>query len=116
MRQGYTDVNSQLDTMTITKLENETITLESGQQVACEVWQTVFEYNDTYQKSKYWYAADSHIFMKGLTVYDRETDIDTDGSTYGMTAATYYAVGENMDDFLQTLSPARTKPDFSPWH
>lgn len=115
MLHGYSDVNSQLDTMTITKLENETITLESGQQIACEVWQTVFEYDGSYEKCKYWFAADSHIYLKGLWTQERNADIDVAGSKYNMPEATYYAVGENMDDFLQSLSPARTKPDFSAW-
>ena len=115
MFHGYIDVNSLLDTMTATKLENETLTLASGQRVECEVWQTVFEYNDSYERCKYWFAANSHIYLKGLWTQDREADIDTEGSNYSMPEATYYAVGENMEDFLQTLDPARTKPDFSPW-
>ena len=116
MLNGYSDVNSLLDTMTITQLENETITLVSGQHVECEVWQTVFEYDGSYEKCKYWFAADSHIYLKGLWTQERNANIDVAGSNYNMPEATYYAVGENMDNFLQTLSPARTKPDFSPWH
>ena len=116
MLHGYSDVNSPLDTVQATQLENETITLESGQNVECVVWQVVFDYNGTYQKDKFWFAKDSHIYLKGLSVYDRDKDIDTEGSSYSHPVATYYAEGENMDDFLQTLDPARTRPDFSQWH
>ena len=113
-RHGYSDVNSPLDSVTNTQLADQTITLVSGQQVECVVWESVFEYNDSYTKDKYWFAKDTGVYIKGLTVYDRETNIDTDGSSYNHPVATYYAVGETMATVLETKG--LTAPDLSAYN
>lgn len=122
-RHGYSDVNSALldgETHKVTKLENQTITVGEN-QVECVVWVYEFDYDGTYSKSKYWFAADTGVYLKGLSVYDREANIDTDGSTYGHPIATYYKVGDSMDTALATISAkyysdtvARTKYVFPP--
>mgnify|MGYP003571274369 CR=1 FL=1 len=117
MMYGYYNINSSSNLVVATQLADETITLSgSGQRVECVVWEYVFEDESAYEKDKYWFAKDSNIFLKGLCIFDKKGDIDTEGSTYNIPEATYYAVGESMDDFLQKLSPSRTKPDFSAWH
>ena len=110
-RHGYGDVNPVLDSTVATQLADETITLASGQHVECVVWQSVFEYNGTYSKSKYWYAKDTGVYLKGLTVYNKTDDIDTDGSSYGHPVATYYAVDESMTDYLTSIG--KVAPDMS---
>ena len=108
-RQGYSEVNSPLDSYTITKLADQTVAVGTN-EVECEVWLAVWEYNNSYAKYKLWYAKGTGVFIKGLKTSDKTVDIDTEGYVYG-TSATYYAVGENMADVLATKD--RVAPDMS---
>ena len=115
-RTGYGDVNTPiLDYVTITQLENETVTLRSAQQVECEVWDYVYENGDTYSHYRYWYAADTGVYIKSKETFDKAVDIATDGYN-GDYTATYYKVGDSMDAALQVVSASmgeeRTKYAF----
>ena len=103
-RTGYIDVNTPiLDHVTITQLDNQTVTLRSGQQVECVVWDYVYEHDDVYSHYVYWYAAETGVYIKERHTFDKDVNVETDG-TAGEYFATYYKVGDSMDTAMEVVS------------
>lgn len=100
MYYGYSDVNGawMSEKSSVTQLANQNVTVGEN-QVECVVFEYVFEYGDVYNKTKYWYALDSGIYIKSLSISDKTKNIDTEG-TPGETSAIYYKTGETMDSVL----------------
>ena len=109
MFRGYSAVN---DTTIISVVQkpNQTITVGEN-EVECEVWECTFDYFGTYSKTKYWFAADSHVYLKSLSIEDRNQDIDTDGTVDTTHQATFYQVGVPMSDVLASKG-GKTMPVF----
>ena len=116
-RTGYLDVNTTiLDYVTITQLANQTVTLRSGQQVQCEVWDYEYENGSIYSHYRYWFAVDTGVYIKEMHTSDKNVNVGTDG-TLGEDIATYYKIGDSMDTALSVVSSqigeTRTKYVFS---
>lgn len=98
---GYSDVNTpyESDSFTIVQLDNQTITVGED-EVECIVWEYTFDNDGVYGKTRYWFAADSHIFIKEMYTSNRDADIETGGSVQN--CATLYKVGVAMEQVLQS--------------
>jgi len=109
-RTGYRRINIPYDQeyVTITQLENETITIGDN-AVECVVWK--YTYDNTSvdvpmaEEYTYWYAKDTGVFLQEYikTVFDDPQLV---------TKATRYEVGVNMDAALASLETPRTKYTF----
>lgn len=106
---GYSDVNSSLDSMTINQLEDQTLTIGIN-QVACEVWECIFRYQETYSQSVYWFAKDTGVALKGLTVHDELENVYTSGHLDF--EVTLYEVGIDMATVLSHFDEPRPKYTF----
>ena len=116
LRTGYSDINMPYDmeAVTITQKSPESLVI-AGNRIDCEVWEYLYDDGEIYVLDKYFFAADTKVFLKKSTVFDREDDIDAPENT--RLIATYYAVGESMDEAMTSVSAhigeIRTKYIFS---
>lgn len=107
LRTGYIDVNPPYssDRFTITQLADETLNI-GGDMVECQVWDYIFDYNDTYGHTRYWFVKDSGVFIKESYSSDRNVE------PYTITTASVYKTGLDMNDALALLPEARVKYTF----
>ena len=106
---GVTDKNGY--TYTATQKDNQTLTLASGHQVECVVWEFSFTTSDedTWSKEKFWFEKNTGVTIKRTSA---EQDLDDD-SNIGL-IATYYATNETLQSYLSQPSVDRwPAPDFS---
>ena len=109
MFRGYATLNAAEGASNVaTQLANETISI-GGSDVECIVWEYVFDYNGTWSKTKYYYAADSHVFLKEIYTSDKNANINTDGIVER--EATLYRVGVSLEDVL--TAKGKTMPVFA---
>lgn len=103
LRTGYSDINMsyEMSAVTITKLEDDVVTI-AGSDVECIVWEYVYEEGTLYNKEKFWFAKDTNIFIKESEIFDKADDIDDPENIRKI--ATYYKVGESMDEALEIVS------------
>ena len=109
LNNGYSDVNSELSSSTVTQKENETVDV-GGQDVECKVFEYVFEHGSTYSRSVYYFAASSGVYIKSYTVYGRDAQITED--RLDSNSASYYKEGETLDVVLEAKDRL-PKPDYS---
>ena len=108
---GYGDVNHPYDngvtdkngyTHTATQKENQTLTLASGHQVECVVWEYSFTTSDsnTWSKEKFWFEKNTGITIKrsSITPSSAEQNLDDDANI-GL-IATYFAINETLQAYL----------------
>ena len=104
---GYSDVNTLLETnITVTQLANERLVID-GRSIDCIVWEYVYENGNIYNKSKHWYASETHVCLQINEVFDKEANIDS--SEYKRFYATLYVVGVDMLDALADLDEPRPR-------
>jgi len=122
---GYGDVNHLYEngvtdkygyTHTATKLENETLTLESGQEVECVIWEYTFTTSDptNYSKEKFWFEANTGITIKKTSITASSSNQSLDANENIGLIATYFATNETMQSYLSRSDINRWPiPDFS---
>ena len=103
LRTGYTDINIPYNnpSVTLTQKENETLVI-GGENVECIVWDYVYENEDVYSKSRYWFEKNTHICIKFNEVFDKEENVNDDANIEFL--ATYFKVGESMETALEVVS------------
>ena len=122
---GYGDVNHPYDngvtssqgyTHTATQKENQTLTLESGQQVECVVWEYSFTTSDedTWSKEKFWFEANTGITIQRSSITSSSENQSLDADENIGLKATYFATDETMQSYLSQDGVDRwPAPDFS---
>ncbi len=111
---GVTDKNGY--THTATQVENQTVTLASGQQVECVVWEYSFTTSDpnSWTKEKYWFEKNTGITIKMTSTFPSSLNQSLDADDNIDLVATYFATNETMESYLS--QPGIDKwpvPDFS---
>ena len=122
---GYGDVNHPYDngvtdkngyTHTATQKENQIITLQSGQEVECVVWEYSFTTSDedTWSKEKFWFEKDTGVTIQRSSVYPSSANQSLDAEENIGLKATYFATNETMQSYLEKPGVDRWPiPDFS---